>query len=237
MTVQGMTEAEVLAAIDELDTAKPQSDAAAEEAALLDQSVDPNIKPDSVVPAGEYLVKFVEVTVKKSAVRDERDPVTHVVTRKGGNLYLNVKLQVLTGEYAGWSIYEMVMLEGKGAARLALLASRLGFYDHQNKCLAGFPTPTPTAGMLKERLLGQVVFVETEVEAGRVWNGKKQPDRAKVTFNGYLEMPPEFAAPAEPGPPLTSSTATGLVVPAPPQPPEPPQTVAEPGPPAPPAWG
>lgn len=179
-------EKDILAELEAHAAAPPMNDEAAVEAALLNETINGQIDLDTVIPSGTYLAKIIEVTAKKSALREERDPVTHLVSKKGGNLYLNLKLQVLDGEFAGRFVWDMVMLTGKGSARMAQLASALGFYDKDAKVLTGFGTATPTAGMIKARILGTVVGIETEVEPSRVWQGKTQPPRAKPTFNGYF---------------------------------------------------
>lgn len=179
-------EEDILAELEAQASAPPLSDAAAEEAALLNEGVNPGIEKSDTVPAGQYLAKFVEVTVQKSKEREERDPVTQIVEKKGGNLMLNCKLEILQGECKGRFIYDRVMLVGKGASRMAILASALGFYDDDLKCLSGFETNPPTAGMIKARVLDQVVGIDTEIEPAREWNGKKQPPRATIAFNGYF---------------------------------------------------
>lgn len=195
MTAIATPDEDILAELEAHAAAPPVSDSAAAEAALLNESISGQIDLDTVVPAGQYLVKIIEVTAKKSEVREERDPANpHLPpVRKGGNLYFNVKLQILTGEQTGRFVFDMVMLTGKGAARMALLASKLGFYDKDAKTLMGFGTPNPTMAQIKDRIFNQVVGIETEVEAAREYNGKKQPPRAKVIFQGYF-TPEEIGA-------------------------------------------
>lgn len=186
MTETLTPEQAIIAELEAEAAAPPPNDAAAAEAALLNEGVNAQIEKSDTVPAGQYLAKFVEVTVQKSQVREERDPVTQIVEKKGGNLMLNCKLEILQGECKGRFIFDRVMLVGKGASRMAILASALGFYDDNLKCLSGFEINPPTAGMIKARVLDQVVGIDTEIEPAREWNGKKQPPRATIAFNGYF---------------------------------------------------
>lgn len=167
----------------------PSGGGGADEEALLNEGINPNIDLETVVPAGEYLARFEEVIVKRSAVREERDPKTQVVVQKGGNLMLECKLAILGGEHDGRNIYDRIMLEGKGAARMARVASVLGRYDRDLKCLTGFPSSPPTAGEIKSWLIGKVVTIEVEIEPERTFQGKKQAPRSVVAFSGYHEPP------------------------------------------------
>jgi len=179
---------DILSELESAASVPPPSDGVAAEAALLNESID-GTNLDNTVPADKYLVKIVEVTAKKSEVREERDPKNPGAppVRKGGNLYFNLKLQILQGKHAGRVVWDMVMLTGQGSSRMALLASRLGFYDKDAKVLTGFGTPTPTLAQIKARLMNQVVGIETEIETGRKWREQTQPDKSKVVFNGYLD--------------------------------------------------
>lgn len=193
-------EDEILRELEGQAAAPPPSDSAAAEQALLNESVNAQIDKNDTVPAGQYLAKFIEIEVQKSQVRDERDPANPSAppVRKGGNLMLNCKLEILQGECAGRFVYDRVMLVGKGASRMAILASALGFYDDDLKCLSGFEINPPTAGMIKARVLGQVVGIDTEIEPAREWNGKKQPPRATIAFNGYFTPEQPESAVAQP---------------------------------------
>jgi len=188
-----MTDEELLSQLEQEASAPPPGGGGgeADEEALLNEGINPNISLDTIVPAGQYVARFEEVIVKRSQRREERDPKNpHLpATLKGGTLMLECKLVILAGEHEGRNLYDRLMLEGKGDVRLARVASVLNRYDRDLKCLTGFPSNPPTAGEIKRWLLGQVVTVEVEITPERTWNGKKQPPRSEIAFMGYHEPP------------------------------------------------
>ena len=200
-TTEMQTDEELLRDLEGQAAAPPPNESEADEAALLNEGVNPNINLETVVPAGEYLAKFAEVTVKRSQVREERDPKRPDLppAQKGGNLMLEVKLEILQGEQEGRFVFDRLMLQGsdKATARLAKVASVLGRYDRDLKCLTGFPSNPPTAGEIKSWLIGKVVMIETIVSPARDANGKRYEARAEITFGGYHEPPAQASAPAE----------------------------------------
>lgn len=204
----------ILEELEGQSTQRPPSDDAAAEAALLDLPINSDVKLDTVLPPATYLCRFDTVTVKRSAVKDERDPVTQAMIKKGGNLMLDCRLVIVAGEHAGKMIFDRLMLEGGGTPRLARVASALGFYDHERKCL-DFPKP-PTAGEIKARLLGQVINVQTKIEKSTFNNEERE--RAVVTFMGYsaVEAVPDDMPTDEPPAPKPSTAPAPASAPAPP---------------------
>lgn len=198
MSTVDMEDAELLKQLEQQAAEPPSGGGSDEEAALLNEGVSTNIELQTVVPKGEYVVKFAEIEVRRG--KPKRDPKTGV--ERQGTLYMRCKLEILQGDFAGRSIYDNLMLEGDGAPRLARVASVLGRYDRDAKCMTGFKNNTPTAGDIKNWLLGQVVLVETLVEPERndAATGKTFPAKAAVTFGGYHEAP-SANVPAEAGPP------------------------------------
>ena len=156
-----------------------------EDEELLNRSASSNYEIDTVIPVGEYIVKFAEVKVQLG--KEKRDPKTQQTIP--GTPFLNCVLEITTGEFEGKKIFEMIMLEGKGATRLARLASVLGFYDRDNKCLSGFPVNPPTYGMIRDRVLNSVCKVKTAIVKSE-WpiNSGQFREQCKVEFAGFFPI-------------------------------------------------